>query len=286
MVIQMTVYVDVVIGLNFTINFLILSCVKWISGAETRRAGLVSASLAGGIYAVFMFDSRFAVMYSPAAKIIMSVLIVSGCFQIKKNFLKLLFYFYITAFAFSGAAAFVSNLSGVLKMENGIFYTKNSVWVIIAGCIIACFIIRYVLKHMRMSKKRYGEKTEITVSVEGKSVNIKGMIDTGNSLLDPITLYPVVVVEYDCIKSILPEEISEFLKEGNDLNCNINRRYLSKIRLIPYNSVGANDILKGFRPDYIKINGTEKEIREVIVAVIYDKLSENNEFDAILNPLI
>ncbi len=283
----MTVYVDIVVGFNFTLNFLILCCVERISGSGSRSFGTVTAAFIGGVYAVFMFDSRFVFIYSLPAKLIVSLLMIVICFPIKSNFLKLLFYFYITAFAFGGAAAFVSNFSGVLKVRNGMFYWENSIWVIMAGCITAFFIIRYVIRHMRMSlKNRYGEKTALTVCIEGKSIEIKGMLDTGNALLDPITLFPVVVVEYDCIKEILPEELSGFLKEGNDLNCNINRRYLNRIRLIPYNSVGTSDILKGFRPDYVKINGTEKEIRDVVVAVIYDKLSKNNEFDAILNPLI
>ena len=122
--------------------------------------------------------------------------------------------------------------------------------------------------------------------IEGKSVKINGLFDTGNSLLDPITLYPVVIVEYDKIKEILPAEVREFLKESSDLSFSMNRKYSKKIRLIPYSTVGNNEILKGFRPDYITINGREEHIKDVIIAVVYNKLSSNNEFDAILHPLI
>ncbi len=282
----MTVYVDVVIGINFLINFLILLCVKWISGAKTRGLGIVSSSLLGGVYSVFMFDARFEGFYSPLIKLVVAALMVIICFKSGKNFLKLVFYFYITAFAFAGAASYVSNLSGVTTVKNGMIYTENSIWVIIAACVISYFVIRYVLKHIRMNAKRYGEKTEVVISVAGKTASVVGMMDTGNSLLDPITLYPVVVVEYESIKAILPEELTEFLKEGSDISCNISRRYLDKIRLIPYSTVGSGDILKGFCPDYIKIKESGKEINEVIVAVIYEKLSGNNEFDAILNPLM
>ena len=135
-----------------------------------------------------------------------------------------------------------------------------------------------------MNKKRYGEKTEITVSIEGKSAVITGFTDTGNALLDPITLYPVVVARYEALKEMLPDEICEFLKEGSNLNCNINRRYLSKIRLIPYSGVGSSDILKGFCPDFIIVK--DEKIKDVVIAVTYDKLSSDDEFDAILNPLM
>jgi len=281
----MIVYVDVVISFNFIVNFLILCCVKWISGATQRRLGIFLSSLFGGVYSVFMFDERFKLLYGMPGKLIFSAIMVLICFK-KKNYIKLIFYFYIVAFAFSGAAVFINNITGVLTVRNGLFNYENSFWVVIAAAVAGCLIIGYVLRHMRMSKKRYGEKTDITLSVEGKEISVTGMMDTGNSLLDPITLYPVIVVEYDRISDCVPKEMSEFLKEGSDLNCNMNRRYLGKIRLIPYNSVGSCDILKGFRPDYVKIGNSDEKIKEVIIAVTYGKLSKNDEFDAILNPMM
>lgn len=282
----MIVYVDVVFGFNFVMNYLILNCVRKISGVKTRKGGCVYGAAAGGIYSVFMFEPMLTALYSIGGKLLFSMLIILFCFRVRNNFIKLLFYFYITAFAFSGVCEFASNFFGVIQMKNGLIYSQNSIWILMAVCIIAASIISYVIRHMKISKKRYGEIISVTITLEGKSVTVKGMYDTGNSLLDPITLFPVTVVEFDSIKSILPEEIKEFLKEGSDLSCNINRRYLGRIRLVPYNSVGANDILKGFRPDMIKLENSENEIKDVVVAVIYNKLSKSDQFEAIVNPLI
>ena len=128
----MTVYVDIVIGFNFTLNFLILCCVERISGIGSRKFGRIASAFLGGLYSVFMFDNRFYYFYSLPAKLIVSLAMIMVCFPFKGNFLKLLLYFYITAFAFSGAAAFASNFSGVLKVKNGMFYWENSIWVILA----------------------------------------------------------------------------------------------------------------------------------------------------------
>lgn len=282
----MTVYIDVVIGVNFVMNYLILKCVRGLSGCKTRKAGIFRGALSGALYALFMFEKSLSFLYRFPSTLLVAVFILFSAFRIKNNFIKLLFYFYITSFAFSGAVGFVGNILGVVIMENGMFYTENSMWLVLAVGFLGFFIIRYVMLHMKKNRVRYGEKTTVSVCIEGKTTEIKGMLDTGNSLLDPITLYPVIVVEYESIKSILPAEIKEFMKEGNDLNCNINRRYLSRIRLIPCNAVGNSEILKGFRPDYIKIEGQEGLIEDVIIAVIYKKLSANDEFTAIMHPMV
>ena len=282
----MTVYPDVVIFFNFIADYLILKSVKIITGAGEKRPGIFISSLLGGIYSVFMFDERMKIIYSlPFQALVSAIMLLLGL-RCRKMFLKVFICFYITAFAFSGAAAFAENLSGVIVMKNGILYSGNSIFMISACLAAAFFLITYFLRSIVMRKKIPVKKEGITVCVDGRSVEINGLFDTGNSLLDPITLYPVVVVEYDKIKDILPGEMLEFLKEGRDLNFSMSRKYSNRIRLIPYNSVGANEILKGFRPDYIKINGREECIKDVIIAVVYKKLSLNNDFDAILHPLI
>ena len=121
--------------------------------------------------------------------------------------------------------------------------------------------------------------------MDGKKTEVMGLLDTGNLLLDPVTSYPVILVLYDNVEAVLPDELKEFLKDSSDLSSHLNRRYLKRIRLIPVRNSGSGSILKGFRPDYIVIkDGKNKVIKDVVVAVTYTALSENNEFNAILNP--
>ena len=169
-------------------------------------------------------------------------------------------------------------------MENGLFYIKNNIILFIPAAILTSAIIVSFLKILNRKNIKNLEKKEIEICIEGKKATVTGIIDTGNLLLDPITLYPVIVTDYEAIKEILPSGLCEFLKEENDLNIPVNRKYMTKIRLIPYKTVETSSVLKGFKPDFVTFTDENKILSDVIVAVSYRELSKNNEFNAILNP--
>ena len=99
---------------------------------------------------------------------------------------------------------------------------------------------------------------------------------------------PLKVSNYSSIVKLIPEGLKEFFLDDNDLNTRIDRKYLNKIRLIPYNTVSTDDILKGFKPDLVIVKNKEenKILKDVIIAVTHKKLFKESEYSAILNPQI
>ena len=172
-------------------------------------------------------------------------------------------------------------------MSNGFFYIENNLLAVLLGVVLSSFIVVISLKLIKRNTIKLRQIKTVDIFCDGKSVTVSGMLDTGNLLLDPITKYPVILVNFSDIKQIINEDLEKFLEENDNLCVNINRRIINKIRLIPYKNSSSNDILKGFKPDYIVIKEEkERKITDVIIAVTYNKLSENNEFNAILNPQI
>ena len=90
---------------------------------------------------------------------------------------------------------------------------------------------------------------------------MKGYIDSGNTLKDPLTNKPVIIVE----QSKLEEIIGKDFFKGGDENF--------KIRFIPFKSIGKqNGMLTGIQPDLIYINHNEDIIKTKNVIIgIYDK---------------
>ena len=73
-----------------------------------------------------------------------------------------------------------------------------------------------ILKEAREIKDRivkHNYKRKVNVSICGKSKTFRGYIDTGNELTDPITGKPVMVVNIDCIKEILGDELCNKIME-------------------------------------------------------------------------
>lgn len=285
----MVVYADILFLINFIIDYIIAYSTSKATYISTSKFRLVLSSLIGGLYSVFMFEKRLNYIYSPVFKILISFLIICIAFKIKsvKSFFKLLLNYYIIAFSACGTGIFVNYFFGVVNVSGGLFYFENNVFLLAVAVILSSALIVFALKLINKNNLKNGSFIKLEIYIENKSVNVTGIMDTGNLLLDPITQYPVIVVDYKSISSILPEGINEFLKEENNLNSVINRKYINKIRLIPFNDVSGASILKGFKPDLVIIKDKERKVyKDVIIAVSNKNLSANNDFSAILNPLI
>ena len=109
-------------------------------------------------------------------------------------------------------------------------------------------------------------------------------------LKEPITNVPVIVVEHILLYSCIPKEILNNLKEimGGDFKnipCAIQEKYISKLKLIPFSSLGKqNGMLIGIRPEYVKIITDEQEkINKNVIIGIYEKsLTKKGEYQALI----
>jgi stage II sporulation protein GA (sporulation sigma-E factor processing peptidase) len=199
-------------------------------------------------------------------------------------------------FPVTGAAfAFIYfNQSGGF-IRNGIVYVFwQSKWTLVFLSIITAAIILRVFWDI-LQYKFVKEKllTKLKIAFENKIIDLSALVDTGNSLHDPLTNLPVIVVEFRAIKDILPTDIQSIFEEAkeNDLpsvtSIVSNSKWLSRFRLIPFTSLGKeNGMLIGFKPDYIEIGEDEskRDINDVIIGIYNRVLSKNSNYNALLGP--
>lgn len=298
---QLEVYLDSLFLENIVMNYLILLLTAKFSKSNTSNLRLFLGALVGAIYVVVLvLMPGVKVYYTTAAKIILSLVIIAVAFSPEKvgSFFKTLAIFYVATFIFAGAAfAFLYFNQGGGFVRNGVFVgfkdRKMSWTIILQSVILVGIIVRIfmeIIQHRLMKEKLL---IPIKISFEDKIIDLAALVDTGNSLHDPLSNMPVIVVEFKAIKNILPSEIQRIFEESreNDLSSVTNivssSSWFSRFRLIPFTSLGKeNGMLIGFKPDYIEIGESDdkKGVYNVIIGIYNRTLSKNEKYKALLSP--
>ena len=290
----MTIYIDIVLIENLIMNYIILFTTAVVLKIKVNHIRLILASLLGAGYSIIAYMGIIKVYSSIILKIILSVLIIYIAFnpQNIKKMCKDLLLFYLVSFVFGGAAfalIYIIKPQNIL-MKNGLFLGTYTLKTVMLGAVVAfCIIIgAFAIIKNKISKKDMF--CEIEILINQKKIKTKAMIDTGNMLKEPITNGPVIVVEHILLYSCMPKEILNNLKEimGGDFKnipCDIQEKYISKLKLIPFSSLGKqNGMLIGIRPEYVKVITDEQEkINKNVIIGIYEKsLTKKGEYQALI----
>lgn len=146
-------------------------------------------------------------------------------------------------------------------------------------------IITTAFKNIKGKLTKKDMFCNIKININSNTVYTKAIIDTGNFLKEPITKIPVAVVEKDILKGVIPEDILNNLSniiEGKEIALG---EYLSKIRLIPFMSLGKeNGMLIGIKADGLAINTQDDVlfIKNIIIGIYDGSLSKTGKYKALI----
>ncbi|SES64823.1 sporulation factor SpoIIGA. Unknown type peptidase. MEROPS family U04 [Natronincola peptidivorans] len=293
----MVVYAEYVFLENFIMNFVILSLTAKFGKYPTKKIKLLIASSISALYAFIIFFPSLHFLFSIIMKIACSMIIIVLAFTPYsfKDFFRLLGVFYLITLIFGGAGFaifYFSNFNGIIS--NGIFYITNiSIKNIFIACGVGYILINFCWGYIQKQFSKEKILMQVKIEIEGTTAEVIGMVDTGNSLKDPISHYPVIIVEYDAIIDLLPPEVQRlFSCEGKPNYTQMalllnDSSWITRLRMIPYNALGTeNGMLLGFKPDYVYIQKETdiKNINEIIIAIYERKLSKAGEYRALLHP--
>lgn len=293
----MIVYAEYVFLENFIMNYIILSLSGKFGKYPAKRNKLIIGSALGALYAFIIFFPYLHFLFSTLMKIACSMLIIVVSFTPYrfKEFLRLIGIFYLITLIFGGAGFalfYFTNFNGIVS--NGIFYMTNiSVKNIFISCGIGYILIQFCWGYIQKQLSKEKVLINIKIKINTKMVEIKGMVDTGNSLTDPISKYPVIIVEYNAIKNLLPIELKNIFLENKIFNFEQlissmdDIDWIKRFRMIPYQALGTeNGMLIGFRPDNVLIysDDSNRDINEIIIAIYNKKLSKTGDYMALLHP--
>lgn len=290
----MTVYLDIVFLENILMNYIIVFATGVVIKNECKKLRLLIASVIGAIYTIVMYLEIIPIYSNFIMKFILSIVITYIAFNPKslKKLIKNLIIFYLVSFVFGGCvfALMYFLKPQMAQIRNGVFVGAYPLKIALVGGIISFIIIQISFKLVKSKLSKKDMIYDIEVTLDNKSAKIKALLDTGNLLKDPITGYPVIVVEKVSLRNIIPSNIlnnSEKIIGGDisELICDSEfSKTISRFRVIPFSSLGKqNGLLLGIKPDSVNIKLDEKteKLNNVIVG-IYDKsFTKNGAYTAI-----
>ena len=197
----MTIYIDLVILLNFGIDLLLLFAVAIILRRQTTLTKLFISALVGSITILSMFIELNSLSLF-LIKIIISIimcLITFGYRNIKYT-LNNLFYLY-TSSIILGGCLYLLNLECSYKHEGLMFYYNGLSVNFIVLIILSPIIIYAYVKQGLNLKNNYSNYYNIDIYLStGEVITATSYLDTGNKLEDPYRKRPIILLNKDLIK--------------------------------------------------------------------------------------
>ncbi len=233
-VICLIVYVDILIVLNTLVNYFILLAIRKTTRSYTRRFRIALGAFIGGFSSLLLFLEYLNIIMT-LLKILSGVLMIAVTFGIKpfKQFIKRLFFLFAITFLFGGVTYAIYILFGkdILLYSNGIIYFDVDMTFLVICSVVSYCIITIIIKYMD-KKASKNKEYYVTVENNGKSVSCIALMDTGNSLREPFSDYPVIMADKSVFNQLYTEET---------------------IRLIPISTVNGESIIKAFKPQKLII---------------------------------
>ncbi|MGI6279816.1 MAG: sigma-E processing peptidase SpoIIGA [Acutalibacteraceae bacterium] len=274
----MVVYADVLMVLNLIVDYFLLKISSKFLNLAPKTWRLLSASLIGAIFSLYIFLPQSSFFTELAVRIAMNSVMTFVCFGFRnlKYFLKAMGTLFIITCLYAGAMIAVWQIMRPKNMiiNNSVVYFNISPVILVLTTVAAYFIYMLIYKIFASSSK-FAQRCEITIFADGKSVSASAIIDTGNSVSDVFGKSEIIIADRAVVVSLF-----------GDLDIVRNDLLQMRYRAVPCGTVSGGGILDGFRCDSVKIVYENQNIivEKPILAVSKTPLSEN--YSAILNPKI
>lgn len=296
-----TVYLDVVFFINFFMDFVLLWATAKFGQVRTSWRRMAAGAFVGACYSLALLVPALHNLLAFSAKILFSFVMVLIAFpRLKaKKFFQVMGYFYLVAFTMGGAMVgamyLMSRDQDFFGIMNGIYVFFSNVkytWLVaaVAGAFV---LVKYGVGFVKRNFLFSFFRVPVIVKFEGRTISTKALVDTGNQLKDPLTQKPVMILEFEVLKKILPPEMEAALETGSEPDLRqiadslAGTAWASRIRIIPFTSIGKRKgMLVGIRPDEVIVITADGNVRikDIIVGIYHRQLSPEGEYRALLHP--
>ncbi len=256
------VYIDSLFLIQFTMNLYLLLLMNYSTLCTATRGRVILGALCGaGIGLLQVLIGGPVWMYG-VGMACSAMLMIYITFRVKdmRTFCSLLKKMLLYSFLMGGSLLFIiQRLQSLRRYITGVFGILGT------GAILCVFFLDILEKEKRRGRDN---KCYATLYCGEERTAVVALIDSGNSLYEPISREPVCVIDEKVFHTIFKPEPQLY-------------------RAVPYHSIGKNHgILKGYiLPKMeLEIGGMIKTFQNVYVAICHEEISDG--VGMLIHPMI
>lgn len=258
---EIEVYADLLFLINAGMDGLCFCLTGRILHRKLSWWRVILGSVLGGVYAVLALFPEFGQLYALLCDIAVCIILCTVVFfqqQSGGGQLCLSIAVYIVLSMILGGV-----MTALYHLFNriGLFHTlPNSdeglgTWLFVLFAFVGSIITLY--GGGLLSRSSAVGSCRVRIELEGKEVELNGMIDTGNLLRDPLSGHLVICADHKLLSALLSPGLALAISDSQNIS-SLSSRDAKKLRLIPASSATGRGMLVGFVPDRILLSYTQK----------------------------
>lgn len=271
----MIVYADVLVFLNIIVTYFILLATKCFSRASAKTYKIVLASLVGGVSSLYIFLPQQPFLVEILLKLLFSAIITVIAFSAVpfKRYIRSVFSFYAVSFIYAGfmlAFWYVLKPKGMV-INNGIVYFSVSPIVLILSTVFCYGVIIFAGNFYKKSDAN-AQKVAVTISRGGSDFLFDCMVDTGNSLTDPLGNDKIIILSKSSACEMFGNDCVERLLK-------LSPAAPEKFRVLPYKTALGSGLMPAVKVESAAADNIKNY--NVLVGIINDNFTD---FGGIISP--
>lgn len=280
------VYLDTLFLLNSVMDYLLLLCSARIAGEPLYRLRMAFGAVLGGAYAAATVLPGLEFLLHPLCKVCAAVLMVVVGLGKSGRLLRQTVIFFALACAFGGGVLAVSLLGGRgMSLGGGVIYSGMDIKIVLLSAAGCYALFTLALNRVGRHTAAAGELLPVRLCLFDREITLIALVDTGNTLSDPVSGRPVMVAEADSVARLFPKGILPSAEELNDPARLVERlnsgSWKGRFRLLPYRAVGVDcGLLLAVRMDRVQAGGADRG--PMLVALSPTPVSDGGSYRALV----
>ena len=252
-------YVDVLFLVNFMMDYILLLIVRKMLSCSATHGNVCLGAAVGSLLTciVVILPIPYAFVKFVLFHMFVNTCMIRVGLKIKTipSFVKAFIMLYIGAFLLGGIMEYFRQ-----------YVRVGSLFLLLA--ILGYYMVLGIWKFVSYLQRWNQIHCKVDLYLEDKKYRVRGLIDTGNGLRDPISGQPVSVLEQKTARKLLENKEEK------------------TFRYVPYRTIGkAEGVLPVFRVDRMCVHkDSDYWIEAPLIGISEEEISAEGEYEMILNP--